>query len=120
MIKSKNKVTLSADPATGYSAPLDMGMAASGSFHIVVAQTTATFAVTATVWASNIPIPDLDDDTDWVEVTSLMTAPTISGAGKHYVVIDTADGVFERYRMKYARTGGAGIIRTYGSAKDTR
>jgi hypothetical protein len=120
MKKSEGKFSIDGTDTTAYSPILDLRHAASGSIQLAVTEDTASFAATATIWASNKDNPDLTDDTDWVEVTSLLTAPTISGTGKSYIVIEPADGVFDKYRVKCVRSGGAGTIRFWNSAKDTR
>lgn len=109
---------LSASPTTGYSGKIDTRYAQRASLQCEVVQDTATFAVTTTVWATNKDNPDTSDDSDWVDITSLCTVPTITGASASYVVlVPDAACSFASVRAKFVRTGGAGTITTYQVSK---
>lgn len=109
--------TLSTDPTTGYSTPLDTRYGSKASFQIISAQTSGSFAVTTTVWASNKEDPNPDDDSDWVDISSLCTVPTVAGNSNQMLLIPVAGCTFRKVRVKVVRTSGDGTVTFFGAAK---
>jgi len=119
MKKSENKISLDATTTTGYSAVWSGARAQAGSIHWEVDETSATFACTVTVWASNKDDPDTTDDTDWVDISSDVTQPVVTGGDtKGIMKLIDGNAIYEWVRIKYVRTGGEGGIRHWASAKD--
>lgn len=116
-----NELALSASPTTGYSDLFYVTDADAASVQLEVVEDSATFAVTTTLWASNKPNPNEATDDDWVDVSSLYTMPSISGAGNHFVALpDGGEAPLTAavYRLKFVRTTGDGSLDGYLCIKD--
>jgi hypothetical protein len=114
---------LSASPATGYSDTFQIPLGTTWSAHLETTETTATFAVTPTLWASNKPNPSETNDADWVEMTSDhgwddFPGVAVTGSTKRFA--DVGNSGAYRYRFKFARTGGAGNVKVWVALKDNK
>lgn len=115
----RDTVSVSADPATAYSKPLDLSNCSSGSFQVSWSATTPTIA--ETVWATNNPNADESNDDDWVDVTSAVAAVDVTGSsGKGFIDIPPAECLYDRYRLKFVRSAGSATITIHGSGKPNR
>ena len=109
---------------TVYSNVFTVPLGSVFSMHLVWTETTATYASTVTLWASNKKNASVDDDADWVEMTSDygfdgfpgLTAGALGTSGKDFADVGNSGAI--SYRLKFVRTGGAATINCYVGKKD--
>jgi len=92
---------------TIYSERISMKQGSMFSLHIINTETTATVTGTITLWQSNLPDPNPDSVTDWVENTDV-TFTGVSGAGSQF--INAGNSAARFYMVRYVNGTGAGVL----------
>lgn len=106
---------------TDSGAPATSGVAASGTntyyseslkgsddFSVGVA-TSGTLTGTWTLWGSNKMDPNTASDTDWTDLTALITPTNPAGAATKWT-INSVNTRMRRVRLKYVNASGTGTL----------
>lgn len=110
--------------STVYSNVFTVPLGTTFSMHLVWTETSATYASTVSLWASNVKNAGGADDTDWVEMTADygfdgfpgLTAGALGTSGKDFVDVGNSGAI--QYRLKFVRTAGAATIKCWVGKKD--
>lgn len=98
-----------------YTKPLHIGASVSGSFHsqwTVVSSGTTT----NTFWVSNKNSPDTSDDTDWVQLSSVVVQGPAGSDGKGFLNFANVNARWCRLKFAHA-SGTSSTIHTWAQTK---
>jgi hypothetical protein len=93
---------------TKYTGPIVMSRAGLWSVQIIWTSTSALIAA-ATLYRTNIANPNFDNDTDWVNDTTV-AFDGVSGGGSDKEFCEIGNSGAFIYRIKFARSGGTGSV----------
>ncbi len=107
-------VSSSGADATVYSIPFSTSRCDIWSLHLEWDETTATYASTVTLWASNKINPNLANDDDWVQMTDTHGWDGFAGGnpagGDGKDLVDVGISGAWKYRLKVVRTTGTATL----------